>query len=266
MAYLHAHWNSTQWKSCKSSPQTLNPFVRNPKPKTLLAVEMGRGHPPWWADDGPSTPEALESFSTHSRDDPSAAPVRPPFSRQGLPNRAPFLSDGPSTSGREESLGDTFLDQSRINMDIRTARKLHRYDTPRPGDLEMPPPSQLLASVMLESIELQTLELPKPEVSPSERVARSLLSAGEILYVFRPLIYVLAMRKWGSKKWKPWLLSLGVDAASMALIAAADRMLQKEGRGKGKEGEAGLTEQERSEVRAVFGTSSFPLKHVLMIT
>jgi hypothetical protein len=134
-------------------------------------------------------------------------------------------------------------------MDIRSARKLHRYDTPRPGDLEMPPPSQLLASVMSESIELETIELPKPEVSPSERVARSLLSAGEILYVFRPLIYVLAMRKWGSKKWKPWLLSLGVDAASMALIAAADGILKKEGRGKGKEGGAGLTEQERSEVR-----------------
>lgn len=152
-----------------------------------------------------------------------------------------------------------------MNLDIRSARKLHRYDTPRPGDLEMPPPSQLLASVMSESIELETLELPKPEVSPSERVARSLLSAGEILYVFRPLIYVLAMRKWGAKKWKPWLLSLGVDAASMALIAAADGVLKKEGRGQGKEGGAGLTEQERSEVRAGLGTSSFPLKHVLVI-
>ncbi|KAG0053097.1 Peroxisomal membrane protein pex16 [Gryganskiella cystojenkinii] len=37
---------------------------------------------------------------------------------------------------------------------------------------------------------------------------------GEYLFVLRPLIYVLAMRKYGQKSWYPWLLSLSIELAS----------------------------------------------------
>lgn len=40
------------------------------------------------------------------------------------------------------------------------------------------------------------------------------LLAGEVLYIIRPLLYLLAMFLFGSRSWKPWLLSLIVDATS----------------------------------------------------
>ncbi|KAG0236136.1 Peroxisomal membrane protein pex16 [Actinomortierella wolfii] len=37
---------------------------------------------------------------------------------------------------------------------------------------------------------------------------------GEYLFILRPLIYVLAMRKYGQKSWYPWLLSLSIELLS----------------------------------------------------
>ena len=41
---------------------------------------------------------------------------------------------------------------------------------------------------------------------------------GELLFLLRPVLYVAALRSHGDSSWKPWLLSLAVDAASAALI------------------------------------------------
>ncbi|KAF9143222.1 Peroxisomal membrane protein pex16 [Linnemannia schmuckeri] len=41
---------------------------------------------------------------------------------------------------------------------------------------------------------------------------------GEYMFVLRPLIYVLAMRKYGQKSWYPWFLSLAIELASRASI------------------------------------------------
>lgn len=230
------------------------------------AVEMGHRQPPWWADDRASaSPEALSTLSVHSRDDPSAGPSSHPSSKQGLSGRVPFQTDGASTSGRENSSGGAFLNRYVINTDVRGRGKLQRYNTPRPEDLEMGPPSQMLATVMSESIDVESIDTRTvalqndgKQMSAAERAGRTCLTAGEVLYAMRPLVYVLAMRKWGARKWKPWLLSLGVDAASMALIAAGDEVLKRDVREKGKEEEGGLTEQERSEVRVTMFVSRAP--------
>eukprot|EP00884_Botryococcus_braunii_P008745 jgi/Botrbrau1/17872/Bobra.0845s0005.1 len=45
-----------------------------------------------------------------------------------------------------------------------------------------------------------------------------LLVGGEYLHVIRPVVYVLALRRWGRQSWKAWLASLGMDLLSLHLI------------------------------------------------
>ncbi|KAI8325348.1 peroxisome membrane protein, partial [Martensiomyces pterosporus] len=64
--------------------------------------------------------------------------------------------------------------------------------------------------------------------------------AGELLFILRPLIYVVSMRKMGRSDWRPWALSLLVELASRQMIrtdlfadkgsaaAAAERTVEKE--------------------------------------
>ncbi|CAG8515423.1 9632_t:CDS:2 [Acaulospora morrowiae] len=48
---------------------------------------------------------------------------------------------------------------------------------------------------------------------PSELVHKlqSYGTLGELLYIIRPLLYVLALRKYGNRSWRPWLLSLSIE-------------------------------------------------------
>ncbi|KAF9975008.1 Peroxisomal membrane protein pex16 [Actinomortierella ambigua] len=39
-------------------------------------------------------------------------------------------------------------------------------------------------------------------------------TVGEYLFILRPLVYVLAMRRYGQKSWYPWLLSLSIEVLS----------------------------------------------------
>ncbi|KAI8381352.1 peroxisome membrane protein [Radiomyces spectabilis] len=41
---------------------------------------------------------------------------------------------------------------------------------------------------------------------------------GEILYILRPLVYVLAIMRYGKRSWKPWWVSLLVELASQAAL------------------------------------------------
>ncbi|CAG8564922.1 11113_t:CDS:2 [Ambispora leptoticha] len=43
-------------------------------------------------------------------------------------------------------------------------------------------------------------------------------SLGEILYILRPLIYVISIRKYGNQSWMPWLASFAIEASSRLLI------------------------------------------------
>ncbi|CAG8534310.1 28455_t:CDS:2 [Racocetra persica] len=40
---------------------------------------------------------------------------------------------------------------------------------------------------------------------------------GELLYILRPLIYVIALQKYGNKSWRPWLLSLIIELSTIIL-------------------------------------------------
>ncbi|KAF9208459.1 Peroxisomal membrane protein pex16 [Haplosporangium sp. Z 27] len=43
-------------------------------------------------------------------------------------------------------------------------------------------------------------------------------TVGETLFILRPVIYVLAMRKYGQKSWYPWFLSLAIELVSRSSI------------------------------------------------
>ncbi|KAG2178522.1 hypothetical protein INT44_001674 [Umbelopsis vinacea] len=50
---------------------------------------------------------------------------------------------------------------------------------------------------------------------------QGLAKFGEIAWIVRPLVYVLAVRKFGSQSWKAWTMSLVVDLTSRGLMHSA---------------------------------------------
>lgn len=65
-------------------------------------------------------------------------------------------------------------------------------------------------------------------VKQQQALATSLLKAGELAHMCRPLAYVMALRIYGRRSWKPWLLSLAVDVASGHLSNLGAKVAQKE--------------------------------------
>ncbi|KAG0004153.1 Peroxisomal membrane protein pex16 [Entomortierella chlamydospora] len=55
---------------------------------------------------------------------------------------------------------------------------------------------------------------------PRDLVSRltGLGAIGECLFILRPIIYVLAMRKYGQRSWYPWFLSLAIELVSRTSI------------------------------------------------
>ncbi|CAA0377112.1 Peroxisome biogenesis protein 16 [Arabidopsis thaliana] len=57
------------------------------------------------------------------------------------------------------------------------------------------------------------------ELLTEKGVNGALFAIGEVLYITRPLIYVLFIRKYGVRSWIPWAISLSVDTLGMGLLA-----------------------------------------------
>ncbi|KAI8099761.1 peroxisome membrane protein [Halteromyces radiatus] len=52
-------------------------------------------------------------------------------------------------------------------------------------------------------------------------VLSGLGNVGEILYILRPLIYVLCILKYGQRSWKPWIISLAAEIGSQLALRKA---------------------------------------------
>lgn len=50
---------------------------------------------------------------------------------------------------------------------------------------------------------------------------------GEAVYIAKPLIHLLAMYYFGEKKWKPWIISLAMDLASLQMLKPTKKTLSK---------------------------------------
>jgi len=60
---------------------------------------------------------------------------------------------------------------------------------------------------------------------PTEVTLRSAL--GEVLWTLRPLLYLAALYRYGTRSWTPWLLSLATDALSRRLTLPSRGRLTK---------------------------------------
>ncbi|XP_074564291.1 LOW QUALITY PROTEIN: peroxisome biogenesis protein 16 [Curcuma longa] len=56
-----------------------------------------------------------------------------------------------------------------------------------------------------------------------------LFLSGEVLFILRPLIYVLFIRRCGIQSWKPWLISLAIDLAGMSFLSFATNSQPRNG-------------------------------------
>ena len=68
----------------------------------------------------------------------------------------------------------------------------------------------------------------------------TLFVLGEVLFITRPLIYVLFIRRYGIRSWIPWFLSLAVDFIGIGFLS-------KSGKG-GREQQFHLSASEKDEV------------------
>lgn len=61
------------------------------------------------------------------------------------------------------------------------------------------------------------------------KVGRMMMLIGELLYLLRPIVCVLILRKRGVRSWRPWFTSLGMDLASRTLISQGAEVMKYAG-------------------------------------
>ncbi|KAI8980920.1 peroxisome membrane protein [Pilobolus umbonatus] len=61
---------------------------------------------------------------------------------------------------------------------------------------------------------------PEKVRKPSQmvQVQKKMAKLGEIMYIIRPLIYVLSLLYWGRRSWKPWWISIIIESGSQLAI------------------------------------------------
>jgi peroxin-16 len=77
------------------------------------------------------------------------------------------------------------------------------------------------------------VEKPKPSLASiwsAKGVSGRLVLLGEVVHIFRPLLYVLLIRKFGIKSWTPWLVSLAVELTSLGIHSHATDLNHKGGK------------------------------------
>ncbi|XP_014255391.1 peroxisomal membrane protein PEX16 [Cimex lectularius] len=60
--------------------------------------------------------------------------------------------------------------------------------------------------------------LPGPELDERTLQFNHVQKLAEIIFILKPVVHLLALRKWGSRSYKPWFLSLTMDAASLSIF------------------------------------------------
>uniref|UniRef100_A0A7N0UZK5 Peroxisomal membrane protein PEX16 n=1 Tax=Kalanchoe fedtschenkoi TaxID=63787 RepID=A0A7N0UZK5_KALFE len=108
---------------------------------------------------------------------------------------------------------------SQWNLEGRALSALNRFgESARmvadPRWLQKPP------SPYSTSPSSQNIDKPALSTILSQRgLYGSLFLFSELLFITRPLIYVLFIRRYGLRSWIPWFLSLSVDLTSMGILA-----------------------------------------------
>uniref|UniRef100_A0A2P2KGI7 Peroxisomal membrane protein PEX16 n=2 Tax=Rhizophora mucronata TaxID=61149 RepID=A0A2P2KGI7_RHIMU len=88
----------------------------------------------------------------------------------------------------------------------------------------------------------QAVQRPTLSMILSEKgIHGALFVMGEFLFITRPLIYVLFIRRYGIRSWIPWFLSLGVDFIGTGILA---QLIKSRYGGKGQKFHLTVSEQD----------------------
>uniref|UniRef100_A0A6N2LB70 Peroxisomal membrane protein PEX16 n=1 Tax=Salix viminalis TaxID=40686 RepID=A0A6N2LB70_SALVM len=139
--------------------------------------------------------------------------------------------------GRALSALSRFGENARMSSDTVWLRRVQHQQA------IMEPPCIVLFLI----ISFQASKRPTISMILSEKgVQGALFLMGEVLFIIRPLMYVLFIRKYGIRSWIPWFLSLAVDGVGIGFLTQVAKS-----RDGGKEQHYHLTASEQDEVGAL---------------
>lgn len=156
----------------------------------------------------------LHGGETPNVDDPSDPPNRPGelmkpggYPRPGYPNnhygRSPWTHEGTALAALSR-----FGESARMAYDPPWARKIQQQ-------------------VATTNTPTQVTQRPSLSSILSEKgLQGGLFLTGETLFILRPLIYVLFIRKYGTRSWIPWFMSLAVDLVGVSTTSLAKKAQQ----------------------------------------
>ncbi|KAK7274623.1 hypothetical protein RIF29_15719 [Crotalaria pallida] len=116
----------------------------------------------------------------------------------GLNNRGP---NPWNLEGRALSALNSFGEKARMVSDPMLLHRVHHQ--------------QAIMEPTVSRVERPTLST----ILSKRGLHGALFLIGEVLFISRPLIYVLFIRKYGVRSWRPWSLSLAVDCIASSILS-----------------------------------------------
>ncbi|CAN4100752.1 unnamed protein product [Withania somnifera] len=117
---------------------------------------------------------------------------------------------GKPTGNEESCITKALHLQNSGNLEGRAVSALRSFGknaTMQQPQAIMEPPSKLVERPILWTF------------LSEKGIPGGLFVTGEILFIIRPLVYVLLMRKYGTRTWFPWCMSLAVDLISNSILS-----------------------------------------------
>ncbi|KAI6702626.1 hypothetical protein NL676_011762 [Syzygium grande] len=115
--------------------------------------------------------------------------------------RNSFGQNGWNLEGRALSALSRFGENARMVSDPAWLRRVQQQNS------------------IMESIAPKAEKSTLSSILSEKGVHGSLYLMGEILFIARPLIYVLFIRKYGTRSWTPWFLSLAMDVVGVGIFS-----------------------------------------------
>ncbi|MED6147925.1 hypothetical protein PIB30_048424 [Stylosanthes scabra] len=139
---------------------------------------------------------------------------------------------GQKGSMPDGNYGSSFVSNNHVpnpsNLEGRALSALSKF-----GDMARMESDPVLFHRVQHQQTISRAERPKLSTILSKRgLPGALFLMGEVLFICRPLIYVLCIRKFGIRSWTPWFLSLATECMSNTILSlvstsAADRNERK---------------------------------------
>lgn len=128
--------------------------------------------------------------------------LRKPIQNQGLGVSHPQGLNSWNLEGRAMSALSRFGQNARMVSEPTWLRRVQQQQA------ILEPPAKIIRNPSLSTF-------------LSEKGIRGgLFVTGETMFVLRPLIYVLLVRKYGTRSWFPWFISLAVDLIGNSMLSA----------------------------------------------